>query len=254
MSEQRTISGWAIGLPLLRVASVAAASALAWLVISAVDPGVAFPPPAVIAVIAMLPVNIVCLILVARLLRRDGRTLREVLGYEPRRIGRDVLWGLLWVAVMYLPFAGAIILVVWLQHGNQVFVAMETVFFDPSSIPSLDPVFWSVIAVVAVLTFAPLNAPVEELVYRGYSQGMLSRRVPTAFAIVVSAAIFAVQHVWYAPSPDAVVAFVCAFFVWGVGSGVIYRLQGRLMPLVFAHGLVNLGFTLPALAIPFLLT
>lgn len=252
MNELRTISKWAIGLPLLRVALVAAASALTWLVLSGLDPGIAFPPPPVIAVIAMVPVNVVCLVLVAQLLRRDGRSLREALGYEPRRIGRDLLWGLLWVVVMYLPFAGAIILVVWLQHGDQVFVAMETVFFDPASIPSLDPAVWSVVAIVGVLTFAPLNAPVEELVYRGCSQGMLMRRVPMFVAIIVPASIFALQHVWYAPTPDAVVAFVCAFFVWGVGSGLIYRFQGRLMPLVFAHGLVNLAFSLPALAIPFL--
>lgn len=252
MSDPRTISKWAIGLPLLRVALVAAASAFTWLVISGIDPGVVFPPPPAIAVIAMVPVNVVCLVLVARLLRRDGRSLREVLGYKPRRIGTDLLWGLLWVVVMYLPFAGVIILVVWLQHGDQVFVAMETVFFDPASIPSLDPAVWTVIAVVGVLTFAPLNAPVEEIVYRGWSQGMLARRMPMIVAIVFPAAIFALQHVWYAPSPDAVVAFVCAFFVWGLGSGLIYRLQGRLMPLVFAHGLVNLVFSLPALAIPFL--
>ncbi|MFB7251611.1 lysostaphin resistance A-like protein [Microbacterium sp. NPDC056234] len=252
MQEQRRISGWAVGLPLLRVALVATASALTWLAINGIDPGVVFPPPPVIAVIAMLPVNLVCLMIVTRLLRREGRTLRELFAYEPRRIASDLCWGLLWVVVMYLPFAGAIILVVWLQHGDRVFAAMETVFFDPASIPALDPAVWSVVAIVGVLTFAPLNAPVEELVYRGYAQGALARRVPTFVAIVVPAAIFALQHVWYAPSPGAVVAFVCAFFVWGVGSGLIYRFQRRLMPLVFAHGLVNLVFSLPALAIPVL--
>lgn len=84
---------WAIGLPVLRVALVATASVLVWLVVRMGESDVAFPPPPMLAVIAMLPVNVVCLVLVARLLRREGRSVREVLGYEPRRLGRDLLWG-----------------------------------------------------------------------------------------------------------------------------------------------------------------
>ncbi|MGM7668246.1 lysostaphin resistance A-like protein [Microbacterium sp. A93] len=244
---------WAIGLPVLRIGLVAAASTLTWLIVSAFE-SVTFPPPPMIAVVAMLPVNIICLLLVARLLRRDGRSIRDVLGFEPRRILRDLLWGLLWLIVMYLPFSGTIMLVVWAQHGDELFIQMETVFVDPSAIPTLNPVVWSIIGVVGALTFAPLNAPVEELVYRGYAQGTLARRWPTVLAIVVPSILFALQHVWYAPTPGATVAFVCAFFVWGVCSGLIYLRQRRLMPLVFAHGLVNLLFTLPALAMPFLLT
>jgi membrane protease YdiL (CAAX protease family) len=245
-------SRWAIGLPVLRVVLVAAASCLTWLIVSAFESGIAFPPPPMLAVIAMLPVNILCLSLVRRLLHTQGRTVRDVLGLEPRRILRDLLWGLLWIAVLYLPFTGAIMLVTWLQHGRELFERMETVFFDPAAVPALTPLAWAVIGIIGALTFAPLNAPVEELVYRGYAQGTLRRRWPIALAVLAPAAVFAVQHVWYAPTPDAVAAFVVAFFVWGAGSGLIYLRQRRLMPLVFAHGLVNLFFTLPALALPFI--
>lgn len=248
------LTKWAIWLPVLRVLLVAAASALTWLVVSAFESGTAFPPPPMIAVVAMIPVNIICLLLVVRLLRIQGRSIRDALGFAPRRIVKDLLWGLLWLVVMYIPFAGTIMLVVWAQHGSEMFVRMETVFVDPSAIPTLNPVAWSIIGVVGALTFAPLNAPAEELVYRGYAQGQLARSWPAAFAIVVPSILFGLQHIWYAPTPDAVVAFVCAFFVWGVCSGLIYHRQRRLMPLVFAHGLVNLFFTLPALAMPFLLT
>lgn len=244
--------GWAIGLPVLRVGLVAGASALTWLLVSVVESGIAFPPPPMLAVVAMLPVNIVCLWLVARLLRRQGRTIRELLGFAPRRLLRDFLWGLLWLAMLYLPFTAAILFVTWVRHGSEVFERMETVFFDPASIPTLNPVVWAVLGVIGALTFAPLNAPVEELVYRGFAQDTLRRRWPTALAIVVPSSLFAIQHVWYAPTSDAAAAFVAAFFVWGVGSGLIYLRQRRLMPLVFAHGLVNLFFTLPALAVPFI--
>ncbi len=243
---------WAIALPVLRVVLVAAASALTWLIVSAFESGIAFPPPPMLAVVAMIAVNLICLWQVSRLLHRQGRTIREVLGFAPRRIGRDLLWGLLWVIVLYLPFTGAIMLVTWLQHGSELFEQMETVFFDPASIPTLNPTAWAVIGIVGALTFAPLNAPVEELVYRGFAQGTLARRWPRVLAVIVPSLVFAVQHIWYAPTPDAVAAFMAAFFVWGAGSGLIYLRQRRLMPLVFAHGLVNLFFTLPALAVPFI--
>lgn len=259
MTAEKTIThvaspalGWAVGLPLLRVALVAAASALTWLMVSTFESGIAFPPPPMLAVVAMIPVNLVSLWLVGRLLRRQGRTIREVLGFAPRRVGRDLLWGLLWIAILYLPFTAAIMLVTWLQHGSELFEQMETVFFDPSSIPTLNPTAWAAIGIVGALTFAPLNAPVEELVYRGFAQRSLALRWPRVLAVIVPSLIFAVQHIWYAPTSDAVVAFMVAFFVWGVGSGLIYLRQRRLMPLVFAHGMVNLFFTLPALAVPFI--
>lgn len=259
VSAPSSRSRWAIGLPLLRILLVAAASALTWLILNAVESDVVFPPPAMLAAVAMLPVNIICLWLLSRLLRREGRTIRGMLCFEPRRILKDLLWGLLWLVIMYLPFVGTIMLVTWMQHGSQLFTAMETIFFDPASVPTLTPIAWTVLAIIAVVTFAPLNAPVEELVYRGYAQGTLraqgpGQQWPAALAVIVPSTLFGLQHVWYAPTPDAVVSFVCAFFVWGLCSGFIYLRQRRLMPLVFAHGLVNLLFTLPALAVPFFLS
>lgn len=47
------------------------------------------------------------------------------------------------------------------------------------------------IAVVAVVSFAPLNAPVEEPVYRGYAQGSLARRWP-----VSDVGMIPVSHLW----------------------------------------------------------
>lgn len=244
---------WAIGLPALRVALVAAASIVTWLAFGGATSDLAFPPPAVIASLAMLPVNLVSLAIVIRLVHRGGGTIRGILGFSPRRIGTDLLWGLLWLAVMYMPFSAALMLVVWLQYGPEMFSRMETLFVDPSSFPVLDATAWSIIGVIVVVTFAPLNAPTEELVYRGVGQGVLGRHASTAAAIVVPAALFALQHVWYAATPAAILPFVCAFFVWGLCSGLIYRRQKRLMPLVFAHVFVNLAFTVPALFMPTLL-
>jgi membrane protease YdiL (CAAX protease family) len=250
---RRGALGWGIGLPALRVLLVAAACTLAWLLLTAWAGPAVFPPPPLVAAVAMLPVNVVCLLLVVRRLRASGTSAAALIGYRRGRLGRDVLWGLLWLAVLYVPFVLTIMLVMWALHGAGMFTAFETVFFDPNTVPPLSPGVAAVLAVVAVLTFAPLNAPTEELVYRGSAQRDLASRMPLPAAILISAAFFGVQHVWYAPTPDAVIVYACAFFVWGIGSGIIAWRQGRLLPLIIAHGLVNLLSTLPALAVPFLL-
>jgi len=245
---------WPLALPVLRVIMVGLACTAAWLVTLAATGGGAFPPPTLVAVVAMLPVNVACLWLVARLVRRDGGRLRDLVGARRGHVLRDILWGVLWLFVLYIPFSLTIVLTMWLLHGDETLARFETAFFDAATLPPFDTVAWSVLAIIAVITFAPLNAPAEEFVYRGYAQRGLTRRLPVWVGIGVPAAIYALQHVFYAPTPDAVVVFVAAFFVWGLGAGIIAHRQGRLLPIIVAHGLVNLLMTLPALVIPFVAT
>lgn len=248
--SDRPAIGWALGLPLLRIALVAIASTLVWLIAGALPD--TFPPSPLLSAVAMLPVNVICLLLVIHLVRRQGGSVAVLLGWRKDRIGRDLAWGLLWLAVMYLPFVGVMIGIMALKFGPELFGSFETVFVS-GSLPELSASVWGVLGAISVLTFAPLNAPTEELVYRGYAQGRLARRLPLAVAIAIPAALFGIQHIWYAPTPDAVLIFLCCFTVWGLISGLIYRWQRRLMPLVFAHFLVNLVFTLPALFLPFMI-
>ncbi len=235
-----------------RVLLVGAACTLTWLVIGLVAEWTPYPPAPLFAAVAMLPVNLICLFWVRRLVRDEGRDLQDLIRFSWRRLGVDAMFGLLWVIVLSVPFALTVVGVMWLLHGPAMFDAFQTVFFDPDSVPAIAPAVMTALALVAVLTFAPLNAPVEELVYRGYGQQRLARRMPLAAAIAICAALFGVQHAFYAPTPDAVLVYVCAFFVWGVGSGIIAQRQARLMPIIIAHGLVNLGTSAPALAIAFL--
>jgi membrane protease YdiL (CAAX protease family) len=50
------------------------------------------------------------------------------------------------------------------------------------------------------------------------------------------------------------IVYGVAFFVWGAVGGIIYAKQGRLMPLIIAHAIVNLFTSAPALIIPFLVS
>jgi len=250
-SDARASLRGPVALLLGRVVLVAAASVLVWAALAAVGAATTFPPVPMLGALAMLPVNIVCLLWVRRLVHAEGRRLRDLIGFSAARLGRDFLWGLLWVAVLFVPFVLAIMGVMALRHGDAMFDAFETVFFDPASVLQLAPAVTAVLALVAVLTFAPLNAPAEELVYRGYGQQGLARRMPVPVAIVVSAVLFGLQHVFYAPTTDAVLVYVVAFFAWGVGAGIIAYRQGRLLPIIIAHFLVNLFTSAPALVFAF---
>src|SRR5690554_2795172 len=51
----------------------------------------------------ILPVNVLSLVLVRWLVHREGRRLRDLIGFSRKRLGRDILWGVLWLVVLYLP-------------------------------------------------------------------------------------------------------------------------------------------------------
>jgi membrane protease YdiL (CAAX protease family) len=241
---------WPIALPFLRIALVV----LAALATAGVLAGLGQPsgPAAVwtFSTLYLLPVNLVSLLLVRRLVHREGSTLRAMIGFDRGRVGRDILWGLLWIAVLYLPFAGAIVGTMFALFGTAAFESFDAVFAPAvDQLPFMDPTVAIVLGLVAVLTFAPINAPTEELVYRGYSQGRLAAW-PVASVLLPSLA-FGLQHVFFATTVPGMVVYAVAFFVWGLGSALIYRRQGRLVPLIVAHFIVNLLTSLPALIVPF---
>lgn len=245
--------GRVLGLPLLRVVLVGLAAAMTWLLLAGDDGPGAFPPEFTYAALTILPINLISLWLVRRALHREGIRARDLIDFSWRRLGADVLWGLLWLAALSVPFALTMVGVLVGLEGVGVFERFDTIFVPAASGETPDRTVLTVTAVVTVLTFAPLNAPTEELVYRGYSQGGLQRhRWPAFWAIVVPAAIFGLQHVFFAPAGPLTLAYVAAFFVWGAGAGVIVWWQRRLMPIIVAHFLTNLFTSTPVLVLVFL--
>lgn len=243
----------AIALVLLRLGLVGLGAVVTTLTLHGIGIAAAFPPSPVYSTLALLPINVVCLALVLRLLHRRGQRARDLIGYRPGRLGADILWGFLWLTVLYIPFAATIMGVMAVLHGGELLSQFEAVFVGADPGPAVAPTAALVLGVLTVVTFAPLNAPTEELVYRGLAQRALLGRLPTPLAIALPALAFGLQHVFYAPTPDAVLVYGAAFFVWGLGSGLIYLRQGRLLPLIVAHGVVNLIANLPALVFPLFL-
>jgi membrane protease YdiL (CAAX protease family) len=235
----------------LRTPLVAAAALVTVGALAASGVAIAFPA-STLSALYLAPVNAASLLLLRWALHREGRRVRELIGFDRARLGRDILWGLLWLVVLYLPFAGAIIGTMFLLYGADALISFEAVFVPAGDYLVMPPALAIVFAVVVVVTFAPLNAPTEELVYRGYAQGGLSRALRSNWlAVVIPAIGFGLQHIFFAATAPGMLVFAVAFFVWGLGSGVIYLKQGRLMPLIVCHLIVNLFTSLPALIVPF---
>lgn len=244
-------AGNAVVLLVVRVGMVAAASVAAWLIMRMADPGAGFPPTPMLASLSLIPVNIISLVLVSRLLRSEGSSLKSL--FRPGRSAlRDGGWGLLWIAVLYIPFVLAVMGTMWVLHGPGMFEAFATVFYDPEAAAIASPLWSLILGLVAVLAFAPLNAPAEESVYRGYAQSRLSAVWSPWPAMLVCSLAFGAQHAFFAPTTDAMIVYVVAFTVWGLGSAIIVRAQRRLLPITIAHFVVNLMTSSPALVFPIL--
>lgn len=175
----------ALTLLLARLLLVALVTVLTWSILSAGSENTPFPPSPMVATLGLVPVNIASLLLATGLLRRDGQPLRGLFGYRKGDWLRDTAWGCLWVAVLFLSFVTAIFATLWLLRGSEVFRAFETVFYNPEAALVVSPGVALAIGAIAVLTFAPLNAPAEEIVFRGYAQSRLANAWPTAAAVVV---------------------------------------------------------------------
>lgn len=241
------------GILAARIVAVIVVTLVMWGLLAGFFDTPGFPPSTLWATVGLLPVNIFCLWLVLRLYRREGISLRDALGIRQGKIGRDILWGLLWLFVVNIPYVLAISGTVFLLYGADAPAAFETIFVNPEATTAISPVWLLVISIVSVIPFMIINAPTEELVYRGYVMRGLAEKHGGAFAVIATSVTFGVQHMAFAATPAGMIVFFVAFTVWGLGAAIIVRKQGRLFPIVVAHWLINIMLAAPAIIFPILL-
>lgn len=197
-----------------------------------------------LAAVYFIPVNLICLwLLTARTGTGRLRRLLDLMHFERRRLGRDVLLGLLWQVVLFVPFGLTINLVMLLLFGPADMIEAFGYIFIPAEAAQLVLPGWFAwsSALLVALLFPLTNAPAEELTYRRHAQdGLLARGWSRWAAVVVPSVAFGLQHVLLAATLPGMLVYAAAFTVWGAGAGVIYALSGRLMPVVIAHLFTNL--------------
>lgn len=236
----------------VRLGAVLLVTFVMWVLLRMLSVETRFPPSTMWATLGLFPVNALCLVLVRRTARADGSSLRAALGFERRRLGRDLLWGVLWLVVLNVPFVLVVAATVFALYGSAAPAAFETIFVDPSASAPLHPLALLMLALLAVVPFMLINAPTEELVFRGLALEGIAFRWGGAAATAVTSIAFGAQHVLFAASAPGMLVYFLAFTVWGACAAVIVRRQGRLMPVVIAHWIVNILMSAPALVMPVL--
>jgi hypothetical protein len=91
-------------------------------------------------------------------------------------------------------------------------------------------------AIIGVVMVAPV---VEEIVFRGMVFGWLRGRLPVLWAVVVSAALFSLEHIGFLQ-----VTLFLPIFGTGVVLAMLYHHARSVWPTVLVHGSLNLVATL----------
>ncbi|AZU60024.1 CPBP family intramembrane glutamic endopeptidase [Neobacillus mesonae] len=189
-------------------------------------------------------VNVLCFFLLHHLLKKEGRSIQDLIGFHRKRVIKDILLGILWLFVLYIPFVVTILGTMFVMYGPDLFQHFHTVFIGNEEIYTFSRPDWLIWLTACISIIFPfLNAPIEELMYRGYAQPLLIKHYKKVWAgLIIPAVGFALQHMILAVSIHGAIVYAAAFFVWGVGSGVIYHKQKRLFPLIICHFFVNIAF------------
>ena len=178
--------------------------------------------------------DLATLVVVAALLRREGRRLRDLLG--PTGLGGTAWRALVAFVPLYLVFG----------FGAYLAAAVTGPAPAPASVPTIP--LWFGVWSIAVL---PVTVAVaEEFLYRGFLLPRLAVRIGTPAAVLVTSAAFALQHVGMAATsvPSVVGKLVPTFLAGLVLAGLVVWFRGRLLPLVIAHWALDvLGIGVPML-------
>lgn len=193
-----------------------------------------------------IPVDLVTLLVLAWLLRREGRHLGDLIGFERRRLGKDLLIGLGVFILLYVVFTAGSLLGALAAYGPAAFSSRGSGHLAGYA-PPLWVFWWSTIVLPLGVGFA------EELTYRGYLLPRLAGLTgATSLGVLLSSLAFGLQHVAL-PLIGVQVAIsrVIPTFLAGLVLALLYVRLKRLAPLIVGHWLLDflaLGL-LPLLAV-----
>jgi hypothetical protein len=170
-----------------------------------------------------------CLLLLWRLARREGIGLGDLIGFERRRLGRDLLLGLALIPPGLLLILGGNYGACWLVYGT---------FELPTVLGALP--LWA--ALWAVLVFPLLWGVVEQTSYNGYAlprfQALTGR---TWLAVAIVALVWSAQHAVMPLTfdPDFMLYRLLSPLPFSTFICLVYLRVRRIVPLATAHWLMD---------------
>ena len=187
-------------------------------------------------------IDLGCLALLWRLTRREGIGLRELVGFQRERLGRDIAFGLALVPVALVLIFGGVLVAGWLVYGT-------------STLPYLyQPLpLWA--ALYGTLIWPLLWGLTEQLTYNAYLLPRLRALCrSTAVAVALVTFTWSFQHVVMplTNEPSFWAFRMISPIPYSIFETLVYLRFRRLLPLAIAHALLDgagvvVGVLLPAL-------
>ncbi len=227
-----------VRLPLILLGNVAIVLAF-----RAAGQSVGLAAGAAFSTLSVTIVNVVCLGLLLWRAQVEGFQLKDMIRFQRGRLLRDLGVGMLWSMGLFGLLMVGVLVVVFAVQG-MIGLSFAAIYLgDVDFSFEMGQLFTVFYALIAAVVFPLLNAPVEELVYRGYAQrGLTAVSSNTRLGIIIPAIGFGLQHIAFAYTLASMAAFAIGFLLWGIGAGLIVQRQQRLVPIIVAHFISNLSF------------
>jgi len=113
-------------------------------------------------------VDIGCLLLLWRLTKQEGIRFIDLFGIERSRLGREALWGLLYLVALFPVLAGGTKMASWLVYGTTQLVPT---MLAPGLLSDRQLPHWAVLYSLSV--FWLVWSPTEEVIYQAYCAARL---------------------------------------------------------------------------------
>lgn len=189
-------------------------------------------------------IDVGCLTLVWQSTRREGIGLRDVIGFDRSRLGRDLLLGLALIPVGLALILGGIYATGWLVYGTRT----PPYLFGQVPLPA---------AVYGVFVFPLIWGLTEQMTYNGYLAPrfrVLCRSTSLSVAIVSIAWSFQHAVMPLTFDPKFMVVRALSPLPFSVFQTLVYLRLRRLIPFAIAHALMDgasafIGMLLPHLPV-----
>ena len=169
----------------------------------------------------LVAIDVVTVLLVARLLTREGSSVRDLL--DPKPYGKNLL------------YAVAALVVVFLALSVGAFIGNFLIYYGaPTPSDTIDPPVW--IGVLRAV-FAPITIAVaEESLFRGYLIPRLRVHLGRVGAVIVAALLAATQSfATNLGNTEAMLAGFISAFVIALAFGGLFLWVKKIAPLILVH-------------------
>ena len=185
-------------------------------------------------------IDIGCLVLLARLARKEGIRLFDLISFQRQYLGRDLLLGV-----------GILVLLSILGAGGNIITGLLVYGATPAPAIMVPLPLWGTL--YSLLVWPIIWAIAEEMTYTGYALPRLEVLSGRAWlAVIIVTFGWALQHSALPLMLDwrwAAYRFGSSLLI-GVGLSILYLRIRRLLPLIIAHWAANFVSVLTFVVLP----